>query len=365
MTHLPKRGDDDLWARVKEGDVQAVEAFSVANKQTLHRRKTNKSLLAKITDGEGEQWFDQKFSHRRRRRGSVVRVVAEELHSVSSPSDQDGVEQMVVLKRGRSAEKTVSSKSASNLLQRTATAFASQQERKNVLRKFSVKMKAKSETGARNAFSERNTNRRYVGALFDNIFVRPKAPRETVIKYEKHNHLLPLLRSMDKAHARGETNVATHMRNATVLTKAYPKLQEIDPNDMLESHSDRKKIIRVAEAYIEDVDIMNQFAKRVVQNKLTSENITKALSDLEMRTHSLAGPERYQCFHSRFRPPRAPFAKLRRRRRRKKRKKRLLQQSKKSQMTDGRNKDKEEQERPELGRQDVERSDRLIGEHDN
>jgi hypothetical protein len=324
MTYIPKRGDDDIWARAMEGDVQAVEA---ATMQTLHRRKTKKSLIAQINDqGEGEQWFDEKFSHRRRRRGSVHHVVAEQLRDTEAPLHQADVEELVALKRAGFAKMNIVAKSTRSLLQSTAAAVASPaspKKKKVKLKSLVKRLKPQSVLSLVKEYGDDAQKTRVVGTLFDHIFVRPKAPRETVIKYEKHHLLLPLLRSMGKAHARGETNVATHMRNATILTKAYPKLREIDPNDLLESYVDRKKIVGVAEAYIEEADVMKQYAMRVVNNKRTSDNITQALMDLELCTHSLAGPERYQCFHSKFRQPRVSALQARRRRKRRKKKRQI------------------------------------------
>ena len=325
MTYMPKRGDDDIWARVKEGDVHAVEAFSAANKQTLDRRKTNKTLIAQIKhQGTSEQWFDKKFSHGRRRRDSVCRVVADELQNTGAPLHEVDVEQLAALNTaGVVRQKNITTKSTLSTIIAAASAASQSpmKKRKIKLKSGLEKKKLRSMLRKLEVHSGSTRKQMIAGTLFDHIFVRPKAPRELVLKYEKHNHLLPMLRSMGKAHSNGETNVATHMRNATILTKAYKKLQEIDPNDLLESYADRKKIIGVAEAYIEEVDVMKQYADRVSKNKRTSDNITQALMDLELRTHALAGPERYQCFHSKFRPPRMPVPRRNRKRKKKKKKK--------------------------------------------
>lgn len=309
MTYMPKRGNDDLWAKVKDGDIQAVEAFSAKNKLAMFQRGMTEKLL---NQSEEEVWFDAKFSKGRRRRGSVIQVVSEQMKK----GEQPGVEELIKLSKARIGKGKLLKKVTSEKIPTSEKRFGQIRSLQTTAKLLGARKLVKNEDDK----LRKRRNKNVVGALFDSIFVKPVASREVVIKYGKHNKLLPLLRSMSKAHIRGETNVATHVRNSTTLTRAYPKLRSIDPNDLLESYANRRKIIGIAESYIEDVHVMKNYTEEAAKSKRTSESISQALINLENRTHSLAGSERYQCFHSKFKASQSLMPQRQRKRKTKRKK---------------------------------------------
>ena len=141
-----------------------------------------------------------------------------------------------------------------------------------------------------------------VGSLFDHIFVRPIAPRDTCLKYEKFTKYLPLLKNTERAHDRGETSVATHMRNATVLTKSYQKYRRMDPNQLLASYQDKVRLRGMAENFLSEEGEKSAMGGTSERKKLAS-IVQRTLSSLEGNTFSLSNREKYQCFHSKFKEP--------------------------------------------------------------
>ncbi len=360
-SHGARRGDDTVWEAVRSGDVAAVDDHLKQHRKRAHRRKVSRHTrqLAASRGTHEEMWFEKHLGHRRRRRQSVAVIVSAKLAD-STLHDPDAEEIEARLARGERIPATVQAAAASVAAAAVAAAAAADgssaassvtpSTMKNTSSVSAVsgggggggrgntatasgadpassssqrpRPSSAPGTGARTSRGRRgDTGRiRGLGTLFDHIFVRPLAPRETHLKYQRHKGLLPLLRSTSTAHGRGESNVATHMRNSTPLTRAYKKYYDsIDPNALLHSYSDRVHLRKLADAFLETEGQIKQHSVRVSKSRQLANHVTKALQTLREDTFSLSGPEMYQCFHSKYRPPKQSGAKRRRMNKRRRR----------------------------------------------
>jgi hypothetical protein len=322
-SHGARRGDDDVWERARAGDIDSViDHLSDVKKEK--RKKKDRVLQAK----HGEMWFDESLGHQQRRRTSVNNLISGMLLDDSAPLHQVDVLELDARNSLYTSKKHIAKSIADRFNQahgQTVQHTTNQQDQPHLtpsteqLQQAAVILKG---------------SRPVVGSLFDHIFVRPMAPRDIQIKYEKYKTLLPLLQATTTAHTRGETNVATHMRNATVLTKSYQKYRHISPNLLLASYSDKVKLRTVAEQFNHH-DSHTDRRLSIGQTKNTTitpisssfasigktmNDVDKALRKLENSTFALSRREKYTCFSSKFVTKTVPKRKKRKRKRKSKRK---------------------------------------------
>ena len=292
-SHGARRGDDDVWARVRAGDVDSVADHVSLSKRENRRTNTLKEQAA--TAMHGEMWFDEKLGHSRRRRTSVTTALREVLNDDAAPLHEVDVDEQ----NARQYQFATPHKKQQSLSDRQTELLDRQTE-------------AEYPTNGNRVPEESDRRGLAVGSLFDHIFVRPMAPQNIRLKYARFTELLPLLKVTHNSHGRGESNVATHVRNATTLTKAYQKYRDIDPNLLLTSYNDKVKIRQVAEDFIHS----SSSTSPTLSSRKLANSVRKVLHKLESSTFSLTGIEKNQCFSSKFKEP-----KRRRKKRKRKRKK--------------------------------------------
>jgi hypothetical protein len=300
-SHGARRGDDDVWERVRAGDIESVADHLI----DIKKEKRRKNELKHVAKGmNGDMWFDGALGQDRRRRESVKFVISDMLSDTKkNPLKQINLKKFQLLKALNSKKDGTQS---------------------------TLEQKEKQTPGVPNvdnsnlATPEKEKNKRFaVSSVFDHIFVRPMAPRETCLKYEKFHDFLPLLKVTESAHRRGEVDVATHMRNATLLTKGFQKHRNINPNALLSSYNDRVKLRKLAENFIHD-KMPNQkntmtssslppFSSPSENRRIFGDTISKALRHLEENSFALSKREKYQCFQSKFREPKRRKKKLKNR----------------------------------------------------
>jgi len=290
------------------------------------RKKKERVLKAK----QGEMWFDESLGHQQRRRTSVNNLISGMLLDDSAPLHQVDVLELDARNSLYTAKKHITKSIADRFNQVHAQTVqqhtTNQQDQPHLtpsmerLQQAAVILKG---------------SRPVVGSLFDHIFVRPMAPRDIQIKYEKYKTFLPLLKATTTAHTRGETNVATHMRNATVLTKSYQKYRHINPNLLLASYSDKVKLRTVAEQFNQhdghtdrrlSIGQTRNTTITPISSSFTSIgktmiDVDKALTKLENSTFALSRREKYTCFSSKFVSKKVSTKKKRKRRKKRKGKK--------------------------------------------
>ena len=330
-SHGARRGDDEVWERVRAGDITMV-ADHMSQIKNDKRRKME--LRHSANESLDEMWFDESLGRRRRRRRSVSVLVSGMLDDDDAPMHQRDMAALKALQGLCDPKNRVSVEERRDLqremhINMTATPEVQKTSTKTVGSGSDSSGEKVGTTVAGGSDRSHGSNRLAVGSLFDHIFVRPLAPRETCLKYERHKQYLPLLRVTESAHGRGETNVATHMRNATILTKSYQKYRRIDPNQLLGSYKDKIKLRKLAEQFLHDdnskIKLSPNSPKKEFQvssSRNLAKTVERTLKSLEGNTFSLSGPEKYQCFHSKFKEK---TSRKRRRRRRKKKKKKAEQ----------------------------------------
>ena len=331
-SHGARTGNDEIWERVRAGDVELVNSH-----MSEAKRKKRSNLQLRQSSQSMEMWHDESLNHGRRRRQSVSALVSGMVTDTESPMHQQDMDSMNAL-RGLTAPSDYVSVEERVAMQQEISMNIDLGNNTNT----NTNIKGAPETATTNTTTKPN-NRLAVGSLFDHIFVRPMAPRETCLKYEKYEHYLPLLRVTESAHGRGETNVATHMRNATVLTKSYQKYRSIDPNQLLNSYKDKIKLRKLAEHFLEEDPSSpttlgqspdskpgskpgsgsgkNSPVGSPSSSRKLTRTISRTLKSLEGNTFSLSGPEKYLCFHSKFKESKG-------KKRRKKRKKKKIKKKK-------------------------------------